>query len=117
MSNARDILPTINAIIQTTSMIALTFLGTAWGIYLVMGFLSLLSILQLLAASAFFARIVPLEDYEAGDQNITLSFMVNVLYFINCYYIYSLGFVFLAGIFVSQVALSTYTLFLKAIHK
>lgn len=112
-----DYFPIINATIQTVSMGLLTILNIHWGMYFVMGMLSIVTVLQILAAGTFFSGTAVIEntsDEEPETKNIFTQMLISLLYLVSCYFIYMMGFVFLAGIFSSQVIITFYTNILKA---
>lgn len=114
----KDYFPIINATIQTVSMGLLSIFNIHWGIYFVMGMLSIVTVLQILAAGAFFSGTTVIEDTydeEQETKNISTQILLGLLYLVSCYFIYMLGFIFLAGVFTSQVMITLYTNILKAV--
>lgn len=99
----------INAVLQTLSIGLLTIFEVSYGMYLVMAMLSVVTFIQVFAASAIFSESVNFESIKIDTDNTkksSTSILICLLYAISCYYIYMMGFVFLSGVFATQVLIS-----------
>jgi len=111
MTNKFDYQAITNAAIQSISMGVLTVFNIYWGMYIVMGMLSILTLIHMVSAALFFSgTITPLDiEKEENNENLTVQILLGLLYLISCYFIYIMGFVFFAGVFSSQVIITIAT--------
>jgi hypothetical protein len=110
----------INILVCTLALFSYYYLGLMWPLYITMGILSMVIILQTLAASAFFAfnsvdqsEKLDNRDNPVGLEYIMISLALCLAYFGVIYQLYLLEFVIFASIAATHVAIATITNFIR----
>jgi hypothetical protein len=104
-----------NAAIQFGAILAYQNMMIIWPLYVVMGFLSLLIVLQTIAAGSAFAYIIPTNEEDAErkkERNLNTSgirILISIIYMVSCYHIYLAGFVGFAWFALAHVFIQFFT--------
>lgn len=83
----------LNAAIQLAAILTFQQLGIMWPLYIVMGMLGILIVMQTLAAGFLFSNIAPMQSSHQRNKNSGIAFLISIIYMVSCYNIYLIGYV------------------------
>ena len=106
-----------NSTIQVSAILAYQYFALVWPLYIVMGFLTLLIIMQTIAAGALFSGAISEKKEIESTDGFGANFILSVLYILSCYHIHMIGYTVFASIAVAHAAILMSTVFFGWIKK
>jgi len=105
----------VNAAIQLSAIFAFQQFAVLWPLYIVMGLLSIIVVLQTLGAAAAFSQIVSESTKISTRQTKGINILISLIYMVSCYNIYLIGFVGFAWVAATHAVIHLFTNVLGAI--
>ena len=83
----------VNAAIQLGAILLFQHMGILWPLYIVMGMLSILLVVQTLAAGFVLSSAASIVTSKNKTSSRGIGILVSFIYILSCYNIYLIGFV------------------------
>lgn len=97
--------PVVNAIIQVAAIFMATTFGNYIGMYIVMAFMTFITSVVVLSSAYMLSTKGKKSVNTPSRTNPKAMFLIHVLYFASCYIIYTIGYPFFAGAYVTAVTI------------
>jgi hypothetical protein len=110
-------LAVVNSTIQVGAILSYQYFALVWPLYIVMGFLTLLIIMQTIAAGALFSGSIAEKKEIANVDGFSTNFILTILYMLSCYHIHLIGYTVFASIAVAHTAILMSTIIFTWIKK
>lgn len=104
----------VNAAIQLSAIFAYQQFAVLWPLYIVMGLLSIIVVLQTLGAAAAFSQIVSESTKVSTRQTKGINILISLIYMVSCYNIYLIGFIGFAWVAATHSVIHLFTNILGA---
>lgn len=96
--------PIVNAIIQVAAIFMATTFGNYIGMYIVMMFITFITIVMVISSAYALSTKSELpETIKVAKSTRKATYLIYVLYLTSCYVIYTIGYPFLAGTYVTGI--------------
>ena len=107
----------VNSTIQVSAILAYQYFALVWPLYIVMGFLTLLIVMQTIAAGALFSGSIAEKREAESVDGFSTNFILTILYILSCYHIHLIGYTVFASVAVAHTAILMSTVFFTWIKK
>lgn len=101
-----------NAIVQASAITSYYYLNVSWPMYIVMGMVVLLGIIQTIAAAGVLSNLVEYDKKYAQSYE-HYHILIGFIYCASAYQIYLMGFVFFSGFAFAHAILYTMLVLFK----
>jgi hypothetical protein len=103
----------INAAIQFAAYFAYTQYAIFWPYYIVIGMLSIVILIQTIAAASAFAGYSESKSKRVHDNK--MIFLISLVYMLSCYQLYTIGYVIFSVIAFTHVVIIFFAAIFRSI--